>query len=426
MSTPSRDGSSRLSPYGSAKDLPSYQELSRQIRAGKLVTLFVGRAVRRQLLEIEQELTRLTSLVDDFYDRLGPRNWIFHDLLPVDQVERLLAETPDAESAERHLIEIYRDTQTTKWWITRLRGQDGLRQRLHQIERARKHYDADEFDSCVLQLIAVMDGFVNDFEPAIRRGLASRDPEDMTAWNSVVGHHLGLTHVMSTFTRTIKKRVDSEVFEVYRHGIVHGSVVNFDNIVVATKAWNMLFAVADWASATVTAAQPPEPEPSWREVWSTLTRHAAYKECEGNFSPASITPSDPGFDNDEVVLRAIEFLDAWSRKRWALVAAFTPPMLLSSTVDGTAARFAKDVFGQYELASFAPICVAHDHASSAEIRAAATVNGALTELRFRMVLWTPDSNVAMPTEDGATWRLAVWAPNTFLGEAANDDSLPAC
>jgi hypothetical protein len=70
--------------------------------------------------------------------------------------------------------------------------------------------------------------------------------------------------------------------------------------------------------------------------------------------------------------------------------------------------------------------MAHDHASSAEIRAAATVNGALTELRFRMVLWTPDSNVAMPTEDGATWRLAVWAPNTFLGEAANDDSLPAC
>ena len=51
------------------------------------------------------------------------------------------------------------------------------------------------------------------------------------------------SNTTETFTKTIKKRVDSEVFEVYRHGIVHGSVVNFDNIVVATKAWNMLFAV---------------------------------------------------------------------------------------------------------------------------------------------------------------------------------------
>ena len=70
----------------------------------------------------------------------------------------------------------------------------------------------------------------------------------MTARDSVVGHHLGLTHSMKTFRTTIKKRVDDEVFEVYRHGIVHGAVVNFDNVVVATKAWNMLFAVADWAN----------------------------------------------------------------------------------------------------------------------------------------------------------------------------------
>ena len=96
MSASSRDGPGRRSPYGSAQDLPSYQELSQQIRGAKLLTRFVGRGMRPQLLEIEQQLTRLTSLVDDFYGRLGPRNWIFHDLLPVDQIERLLAETSTA------------------------------------------------------------------------------------------------------------------------------------------------------------------------------------------------------------------------------------------------------------------------------------------------------------------------------------------
>jgi RIO-like serine/threonine protein kinase len=66
---------------------------------------------------------------------------------------------------------------------------------------------------------------------------------------------------MPTFKAPKKKRVDDEVFEVYRNGIVHGTVVNFNNVVVATKAWNMLFAVADWDSATTKAAAPAEPQP---------------------------------------------------------------------------------------------------------------------------------------------------------------------
>jgi hypothetical protein len=48
------------------------------------------------------------------------------------------------------------------------------------------------------------------------------------------------------------------VFDVYRHGIVHGTVSRFDNVVVATKAWKMLFAVADWAAATTKAQRPPK------------------------------------------------------------------------------------------------------------------------------------------------------------------------
>lgn len=126
------------------------------------------------------------------------------------QSRRSWRECP-ADDAERRLIDLYRDPETTKWGLVRFKGRDGLRQRLHQIQRARKHYDADEFDSCVLQLIAVMDGFVNDLQPDVRKGLASRDPDDMAAWDSVVGHHLGLTDAMATFRTTIKKRVDEEV-----------------------------------------------------------------------------------------------------------------------------------------------------------------------------------------------------------------------
>ena len=170
--------------------------MEQAIRGGKLLTLVIARDKRADLVEIEQQVRRLADVVDRFYELLGPRNWIFHDSMNLDRVEEIVTQTDEAESAEQRLIELYRDEESSGFWLRRLRSVDGLRERLHQVQRARAHYDADQFDSCVLHLIAVMDGFVNDFEPQARKGLAAREPDDMVAWDSVVGHHLGLTNTL--------------------------------------------------------------------------------------------------------------------------------------------------------------------------------------------------------------------------------------
>jgi hypothetical protein len=49
--------------------------------------------------------------------------------------------------------------------------------------------------------------------------------------------------------KRFSKTSNEEVFELYRNGIVHGVLLNFNNAVVASKAWNRLFAVADWATS---------------------------------------------------------------------------------------------------------------------------------------------------------------------------------
>ena len=375
---------------------------------------FIARQERPKLLQIERDLDRLVTVVDDFYQRLGRRNWVFHDTMSLDDIQRVLTETSSEDDAEEGLIRLYRDGETLDRWIMSLRQHDGLRARLHQIERAREHYRDSQYDSSALQLIAVMDGFVNDFEPDVRRGLASRDPDDMAAWDSVVGHHMGLTHALKTFTKTIKKRVDEEVFEVYRNGIVHGSVVRFDNVVVASKAWNMLFAVADWARATRKSAEPKEPQPSWSDTWSTIKRHTAYNDYQDSFEPRSITPDSPGFGESEVVVRTTEFLEAWEHRRWGHVARFEPPMLAGLGSEGERARFAKDTFSGHELESWEIESVALQQASTADIRITASVNAEIRRMSFRMILWNSEGKLAMPDDDGAEWRLAVWAPQTFV------------
>ena len=199
------------------------------------------------------------GVVDRFYDRLGPRNWIFHESLNVSAVEEILDQTTSREEAEQRFIEIYRDEDYLAFWTRQLYGVGGLRERAQQIDRAGERYCADRFDSVALHLITVIDGFVNDFEPDRRRGLAYRDPDDMTAWDRVVGHHLGLTHALKSYNKTIKRRVNEEVYELHHHGIVHGTITRFGNVVVATRAWNMLFAVVDWARASGKAHQPETP-----------------------------------------------------------------------------------------------------------------------------------------------------------------------
>ena len=96
-------------PYGSARDLPSYQEMARQIQGGKLLTLFVARDQRPRLLQIQREMSHLASVVDRFYDQLGPRNWIFNSSLNVSAVEAILDQATNTREAEQRFIEVYRD-----------------------------------------------------------------------------------------------------------------------------------------------------------------------------------------------------------------------------------------------------------------------------------------------------------------------------
>lgn len=414
MPSASQASSAPLHPYGSARDLPRYREMEMQLKGAKVLTLFVARDQRRELLKIERGMTRLADVVDDFYQRLGPRNWVFHDWLSLEKVEALLGETSDAAAAESRLIELYREPDAMKWWLVWLRSEVGLFKRCHQIERAHEHYQAGQFDSCVLHLVAVMDGFVNDFQPEVRRGLAARDPDDMTAWDSIVGHHLGLTHVMKTFTKSIKKRVDEEVFEVYRHGIMHGTVINYDNVVVATKAWNLLYAVADWAKATRNAATPSEPQPTLKESLKQIHRNSRHKRVSDEFIPRTLDAGSQEFADHPATAAATAFLEAWHHRRWAHLSPFIREALRNCDSAGQEAQRAKDIYGGYPIDDYAITSLTLDGPCSVEVLVSETGSGEPRDFRFRMIEWTADGDLALPDDEETVWRLAIWAPRTFF------------
>ena len=73
-----------------------------------------------------------------------------------------------------------------------------------------------------------------------------------------------------------------------------------------------------------------------------------------------------------------------------------------------------DIFEAYSLKDWSIESMTYEQSSTAAIKAKATVNGQMTESRFRMVFWTLDGNVDSPGLDERVCRLGVWAPNTYL------------
>ena len=94
------------SPYGSAADLPSVVELDRRLEEFKAFaeSVPVDDAVREQIASLEAKRHRVVSVVDRFYELLGPRNGVFTDYLARDEVEDI-GDTADVDVAERRLID---------------------------------------------------------------------------------------------------------------------------------------------------------------------------------------------------------------------------------------------------------------------------------------------------------------------------------
>jgi hypothetical protein len=329
----------------------------------------------------------------------------------------MLEEKP--EEAEQSLIEMYKDAEALDLNIRMLWRFGAMRERRDLIDRARTDYIEGRCYSTVLVLLAVMDGFVNDLDPARRRGLHTRTPDEMQAWDSVVGHHQGLTNAHETFTRTFKRVSNEPVHELYRNGIVHGVLVNFDNDVVATKAWNRLFAVADWAKSLERAEVPAEPRPRWRDLFRQIDENARTKKALGSWTPHTVESGDPEFITDPVFAATVEYLDAWSARNYGAMAHLVASILAEDT-HGQTAGMLRDGYDHLALSSYSVGTLDFTAPAVCEVAIRVVINGDERAARVRWIRERSDGSPATPSQEGE-WRLAPWQPNVIL-RPHDDDS----
>lgn len=205
----------------------------------------------------------------------------------------------------------------------------------------------------------MVDGFVNDFNKSQRRGLHARTSDEMATEDKVATLPVGLPSFQKTFNQSVQARIDSEVRDVMRHGLMHGMLTNYDNKYIAAKAWCLLFAVCDWADDEFCedeqcGQEVVNPEEQFLDALETAARihkeNIQVRVRLDEWDPHSVVLDNPAEDDISVIADIGDFLESWKTKNYGRLSTYLPDFTRQSK--GQRAGEARAIFSKYPIEGY--------------------------------------------------------------------------
>jgi len=242
---------------------------------GKLVNQLANEAPK-----MFEEAKELIDLPDKFNSLFSNRCWIAYESLDIKIMKKVveLGEAGDMEAAEEILVDFFSEEQLD-FLVNRLKGMPTFMLRIDLILLTKIDYLEGRYHSVVPLLLLLCDGLVKDMS---NNGLFTAGV-DVTAWDSIAGHISGLEKLKSILNEPRMKTTTEEIFLPYRHGILHGRDLGFNNKLLAAKCWSLLFCIGDWARSLNN--KPKEKEDlSWTTLVKQLNNNQKTKEALNDWS----------------------------------------------------------------------------------------------------------------------------------------------
>lgn len=200
--------------------------------------------------ELTEGIERLASTPDRFNQHFVDRGWVIHEDMNFDVAQEAieLAEAGQLDEAEALLVEYY-DPPTIEFQLVRMKQLDAFLPRWPLAHKALEDYKEGRYHACVPVVLAMTDGLVQQvFVDVQGKGRNfSAEETSLEAWDSIAAHSKGLEALRDLVLTSRKTTRAEEISVPYRHGIMHGMDLGYDNQLVAAKAWSTLFAVGEWA-----------------------------------------------------------------------------------------------------------------------------------------------------------------------------------
>lgn len=175
-----------------------------------------------------------------------------------------------------------------KFQLYRLSVSELFEPRLRLAWLALADYEAERYHGCVPVVLALLDGYANDVDGEI--GFSEKQA-DLSAWDSFAGHPEGLKRLHRVLNKSRRKTHADSISIPYRHGILHGRDLAYDNKLVAAKAWAALFAVGEWAKRIERGARhapPPKPQKGLRDLFRMLADQARLRQRVDAWKPRAL------------------------------------------------------------------------------------------------------------------------------------------
>lgn len=241
-------------------------------------------------------MEEITALPDRFNDHFASHGWIIYEEMNLQAAKTALekADSGDIEGAEAYLVEYY-NPETVQWNLRRMKDIEDFRPRMTLAQKALADYREGRYHACVPVVLALMDGMVNELylkAKGKRHGL-SADGVNFDAWDSVSAHSKGLGQLIPILMKGRNKTIMQQIDMPYRHGIMHGMDLGYDNKIVAAKTWATLFSLRDWAIKVekgVTEASSPEKPLNLADLAHQIQKNQEDRHHLQKWKPRDIKP----------------------------------------------------------------------------------------------------------------------------------------
>ncbi|MCU4744606.1 hypothetical protein [Natronoglomus mannanivorans] len=375
------------------------------------------------LEKMQKQAYELAEIPDRFNDLFASEGWIIYDSMDMDVAKTAIgkAESDDMDAAEQVLVECH-SPDTVERKLQTMYRVEAFRPRMELAEKALEDYAADRYHACIPVVLLLMDGLVQQLHVDVHgegRGMFCEDA-DLTAWDSIAAHSEGLERFVELLRKGRKTTRTEEITFPYRHGILHGMDLGYDNEIVAAKCWAALFAVREWAVKAENDELTPPPEESEPTVDEILEQERRIQEIKkqgdqweprdivvGRDVPVTGKPED--FEEGTPEHGLVKFLHWWKKDNYGYMAE------VQRTYEGDPENpgLISDQFRNIDLHSFELIEIEDFSPVFTDITVEVDVSRfggrTIKEKELRVTRMGDDGKSAIPGVDDGTWVLTTRA-----------------
>jgi len=365
--------------------------------------------------EFQKQLESLTTTPDEFNKFYSERGWAAYESMKFEIMENAVSLAKDGriDEGEKVLVDYY--DQNLKRKINFISGVSEFRLRMRLIDLAMVDYFENRFHSTIPILLMMIDGVVNDVTKDL--GLFAEDV-DVSAWDSIAAHDSGLGQLSRLLGKTRKKTNNESIDIPYRHGIMHGKELSYDNKLTAVKTWALLFVVRDWIVARKKGGEADsKPEKTIDESLNELREIRKTNELIENWKPRQIrvgidvpakgNPED--FETDSPEEAAIKFISYWMKRNYGKMGEMVVRLKSVGQTDKKLAGQLRETFEGIEITDYALIEIDDKAPVVTEVKAQVTVKikdkSQLKDLTFRWIYARPDDSLITRGQEGGQWYI---------------------